>query len=93
MQIETTDESKPHPTPSVLTTSSNEPSIDLDTTSIGPHASKSIDDLTTSVNIWLENTVPLPGGYRMTRRDVLKTLSLGGAVASGWVALTRLKVR
>ena len=42
---------------------------------------------------WLDQMVPLPGGYRTSRRDVLKVVSLGGALSSAGVLLTRSKAR
>ena len=45
-----------------------------------------------AVQAWLNEMVSLPAGYRTTRRDALKFVSLGAAGASGWVALTRAKV-
>lgn len=41
---------------------------------------------------WLEGLVPLPGGYKTTRRDVLKLLPLSGAVASFGFLLANAKV-
>eukprot|EP00884_Botryococcus_braunii_P006329 jgi/Botrbrau1/15698/Bobra.4_1s0071.2 len=41
-------------------------------------------------NFWYED-VQLPGGYRTTRRDLLKFGALGGVAASGYVLLTRAK--
>ena len=41
---------------------------------------------------FLEGIVQLPAGYRTTRRDLLKFLSLGAAAASGYTVLTRAKV-
>ncbi|KAI7838239.1 hypothetical protein COHA_007984 [Chlorella ohadii] len=38
---------------------------------------------------WLDGWVDLPAGYRTTRRDALKFLSLGGAFGSLWVGITR----
>ncbi|PNH05466.1 NHL repeat-containing protein 2, partial [Tetrabaena socialis] len=43
------------------------------------------------VQDWLNAAVPLPAGYRTTRRDVLKLGSLGGALACLYVAATRAK--
>lgn len=51
------------------------------------------DTVSGSINSWLDKSVSLPAGYQTTRRDALKFLSLGGAVGSGWVAVTRVKVR
>lgn len=41
---------------------------------------------------WLNEYVSLPAGYRTTRRDALKFVSLGAALTSGYVSLTRAKV-
>ena len=41
---------------------------------------------------FLEGIVQLPAGYRTTRRDLLKFLSLGAAAASGYTVLSRAKV-
>lgn len=41
---------------------------------------------------WLDELVPLPGGYKTTRRDVLKLLPLAGGFGSIAVALANLKV-
>lgn len=41
---------------------------------------------------FLEGIVQLPAGYRTTRRDLLKFLSLGAAAASGYAVLSRAKV-
>lgn len=41
---------------------------------------------------WLEGTVPLPGGYKTTRRDVLRLLPLAGAMGSFGFLLSRAKV-
>ncbi len=41
--------------------------------------------------IWLNQPVPLPGGYRTSRRELLKLASLGGAGGCFYVAATRAK--
>ena len=45
-----------------------------------------------NVQEWLNEYISLPAGYRTTRRDALKFISLGGALGSGYVALSRAKV-
>lgn len=45
------------------------------------------------VGRWLEGLVPLPGGYKTTRRDVLRLVPLGGALASFGFLLSHAKVR
>lgn len=42
---------------------------------------------------WLNGWVDLPGGYKTTRRDLLKFGSLGGAFGSLYIGATRLQVR
>lgn len=41
---------------------------------------------------WMEGVVYLPAGYRTTRRDLLKSASLGGAFASLYVGISRAQV-
>lgn len=41
---------------------------------------------------WLEQLVPLPAGYKTTRRDALKFVSLAAALSSVGVMITRAKV-
>jgi len=45
-----------------------------------------------TVQDWLNEYVSLPAGYKATRRDALKFISLGGVFGSGYVALSRAKV-
>ncbi len=40
---------------------------------------------------WLNKRVDLPGGYRTSRRDVLRLTSLAAGVGCFWVAGTRAK--
>jgi hypothetical protein len=42
---------------------------------------------------WLEELVPLPGGYKTTRRDALKFLSLGTGLGSFYLFFSRAEAR
>ncbi|GLC49396.1 hypothetical protein PLESTB_000214800 [Pleodorina starrii] len=78
--------SEPAPAASPISPSSN--------VSSGSETGKSksaVGDGSRTVRGWLNQPVPLPGGYRTSRRDLLKFASLAGAAGCFYVAATRAK--
>ena len=41
---------------------------------------------------WLDHQLPLPGGYKTTRRDLLKLLPLAGLAGTGYAVVQNAKV-
>ncbi|KAL4547533.1 hypothetical protein Ndes2526B_g06777 [Nannochloris sp. 'desiccata'] len=67
--------------------------VEVSGTSSSSTARTSTNNTTVGVYVqdWLNGYVSLPAGYKTTRRDALKFISLGGAFGSGYVALSRAK--
>ncbi|KAG2497240.1 hypothetical protein HYH03_004827 [Edaphochlamys debaryana] len=77
--------SAPEPSAESGAPSSSAPAPAPVTPATGPSAAPGLDPVQT----WLNGTVPLPAGYRTTRRDVMKLGLLGTSAACAWVVLTR----
>ncbi|GIL63414.1 hypothetical protein Vafri_17446 [Volvox africanus] len=79
----------PHDSPE---SASNSPSTKSDKPNSSPTLSSTSGSSANSiVQDWLSQPVPLPAGYRTTRRDLLKLTSLAGAVGCLYVAASRAK--